>query len=268
MPRQGRRNRTRRSRWRVSFRSPGRASARVAAGAVLGLALAALVPAGAASAAPGNGCEQRTNNTYEKLLECVTVEGVYEHLEAFQRIAEANDDQFYPGTRAAGTEGYDESVEYVAGLLRQAGYQVTLDEFEFDFVFPALLQQLTPVNATYETGAFTGSGNGDVTGNVIPVDINLTPPRATTSGCDVSDFAGLDFSGPNDIALIQRGGPSPPICGFAVKAANAQAAGAEAVIIFNQGNTPAADDRFGLIVGNATGTVPLTIPVVGASFAD
>ncbi|HZB48627.1 MAG TPA: M28 family peptidase, partial [Mycobacteriales bacterium] len=250
------------------FRSPGRASARVAAGAVLGLALAALVPAGAASAAPGNGCEQRTNNTYEKLLECVTVEGVYEHLEAFQRIAEANDDQFYPGTRAAGTEGYDESVEYVAGLLRQAGYQVTLDEFEFDFVFPALLQQLTPVNATYETGAFTGSGNGDVTGNVIPVDINLTPPRATTSGCDVSDFAGLDFSGPNDIALIQRGGPSPPICGFAVKAANAQAAGAEAVIIFNQGNTPAADDRFGLIVGNATGTVPLTIPVVGASFAD
>ncbi len=55
---------------------------------------------------------------------------------------------------------------------------MTLDPFEFQFVFPPLLQQLTPVNAVYETGTFTNSGDGDVTGNVIPVDINLTPPRA------------------------------------------------------------------------------------------
>ena len=37
--------------------------------------------------------------------------------EAFQAIADENDDPFYPGTRAAGTEGYDDSVRYVAGLL-------------------------------------------------------------------------------------------------------------------------------------------------------
>jgi hypothetical protein len=65
---------------------------------------------------------------------------------AFQEIAEANDDFFYPGTRAAGTEGYAESAEYVAGLLEDAGYDVTLDEFEFEFA-GALLQQLAPVNA-------------------------------------------------------------------------------------------------------------------------
>ena len=35
------------------------------------------------------------------------------------------------------------------------------------------LEQLTPVSATYPTGAFTGSGPGDVTGTVIPVDIQL-----------------------------------------------------------------------------------------------
>jgi hypothetical protein len=29
---------------------------------------------------------------------------------------------------------------------------VTLDPFEFQFEFPALLEQLTPVNAEYETG--------------------------------------------------------------------------------------------------------------------
>ena len=86
------------------------------------------------------------------------------------------------------------------------------------------------MTATYETGAFTGSGSGDVTGPVIPVDINLVPPRASTSGCEAADFAGLDFSGPGDIALIQRG-----TCDFGVKAQNAQNAGAEAVVIFNQG---------------------------------
>jgi Zn-dependent M28 family amino/carboxypeptidase len=248
--------------------SSRRVPVRIALVAVLGLLLSALVAVPAAVAAPGEACDRRTNNTYQKLLECVTLEGVREHQAQFQKIADSNDDPFYPGTRAAGTEGYADSVDYVAGLLRAAGYEVTLDEFQFQFVFPALLQQLTPINAVYETGAFTGSGAGDVTGNVIPVDINLTGTRATTSGCEASDFAGLDFSGPNDIALIQRGGPPAPapVCTFAVKAVNAQAAGAEAVIIFNQGNTP---DREPLIVGTLVPSpAPITIPVVGASFAD
>ena len=98
-------------------------------------------------------------------------------------------------------------------------------------------------------------------GQVIPVDINLVPPRASTSGCEATDFAGLDLSGPADIALIQRG-----TCAFGVKATNAQTAGAEAVIIFNQGNTPA---REGLIIGTLLPDgAAVTIPVVGASFAD
>jgi Zn-dependent M28 family amino/carboxypeptidase len=242
-------------------RSSRRVPARIGMVAILGLLVAALLPLPAAVAAPAEACDRRTNNTYQKLLECVTLEGVREHQAQLQKIAEANDDPFYPGTRAAGTEGYAESVEYVAGLLEDAGYEVTLDPFEFQFVFPALLQQLTPVNEVYETGTFTGSGSGDVTGNVIPVDINLVPPRASTSGCEDADFAGLNFTGPNDIALIQRG-----TCTFAEKAVNAQEAGAEAVIIFNQGNTP---DREALIVGTLVPSpAPITVPVVGASFAD
>ena len=243
------------------YRSPGRASARFAAVGVLGLVAAALLPVQAASATPGNGCANRTNNTYSKLLQCVTVEGVREHQAQLQKIADASDDPFYPGSRAAGTDGYADSVDYVAGQLRDAGYRVTLDEFQFEFVFPALLQQLTPVNATYETGAFTGSPPADVTGTVIPVDINLTGDRASTSGCEAADFAGLDFAGSNDIALIQRG-----TCTFAEKAVNAEAAGAEAVIIFNQGNDPT---REALIVGTLVPSpAEITIPVVGASFDD
>jgi hypothetical protein len=126
------------------------------------------------------------------------------------------------------------------------------------------------VQGEYETGVFTGSGSGEVEGQVIPVDINLTGDRSSTSGCEAADFAGLDWSGDADIALVQRG-----TCFFGTKAFYAEQAGAEAVIIFNQGNTP---DREGLIVADATsvdppipgapGPVTHGIPVVGASFAD
>ncbi len=69
-----------------------------------------------------------------------------------------------------------------------------------------------------------------------------------------------------NIALIQRGG-----CSFALKVANAQTAGADAVIIFNQGDPP--DARSGVLTtsrpcrrqGSAFTTI--MIPVVGASFA-
>jgi len=232
-------------------------------------ALTAALPQ-AVAAAPAGSCDDRSNNTYQKLLECVTLDGVRQHLAEFQKIADNSTDPVYPGTRAAGTVGYDESVEYVAGLLRDAGYEVTLDPVAITFNFPAELRQVTPVQAEYETGVFTGSGSGEVQGTVIPVDIDLTPAGGSTSGCEAADFTGLDFSGDNDIALVQRG-----TCFFGTKAYYAEQAGAEAVIIFNEGNTP---ERSGLIVADATsvdepipgapGPVTHGIPVVGASFAD
>ena len=245
------------------------ASRAVAAGAG-GLLVAVMLPAAAAAADRGGACEERSNDTYEELLECVTLKGVRAHMQALQDIADKNDDPFYPGTRAAGTKGYADSVDYVAGLLEDAGYQVTLDPVDIPFNFPATLRQLTPVEAEYETGPFTGSGAGEVTGDVVPVDVNLDGDRASTSGCEAEDFAGADWSGLADIALVQRG-----TCFFGTKAFYAEQAGAEAVIIFNQGNTP---DREGLIVADATsvdapipgapGPVTHGIPVVGASFGE
>ena len=160
--------------------------------------------------------------------------------------------------------GYTESVDYVVETLEAAGWNVELDEFAFTYVPPPLLEQTAPgATVEYESGVFTGTGYGEVTGNVIPVDVSLALPRdPVTSGCEAADFAGFDWSGDNDIALIQRG-----TCEFGVKAINAQTAGAEAVIIFNQGNTPL---REGLVTGTLFGVnqTPLSIPVVGASFAD
>ena len=219
----------------------------VAAGSLVAASVAAMP----ASAAPATAdCETRNNSTYSKLLECVRLDGVREHQAAFQTIADANG-----GTRAAGLPGYVESVDYVATTLEAAGWEVSFDEFPFTYVAPSSLRQLTPVAAEYPTGAFTGSGSGDVTGNVVAVDITLAPPRASTSGCEAADFAGFPAG---SIALVQRG-----TCTFATKAANAQAAGAGAVIIFNQGNTEA---RSPLVLGTLVPGPTIRIPVVGASF--
>ena len=54
----------------------------------------------------------------------MTGDGVYRHLQELQRIADANG-----GIRALGTPGYDASVDYVAGVLRAAGYTVDTPEF-------------------------------------------------------------------------------------------------------------------------------------------
>ena len=55
-------------------------------------------------------------------------EGAFQHLRALQDIASASG-----GNRAAGTSGYDRSAEYVAERLKEAGYLVQLEEFQFPF---------------------------------------------------------------------------------------------------------------------------------------
>ncbi|MEV1130972.1 M28 family peptidase [Agromyces sp. NPDC049794] len=213
----------------------------------------AFVPTGAALAAPApQVCDTRNNNTVTKLLECVSAEGAMEHLEAFQAIADANDDN-----RAAGTSGYEASVDYVVEVLEGAGWSVTIDEFPYTYVGPSTLRQLTPIDAQYPTGPFTGSGPGNVTAAVTPVDLQLGLGNTSTSGCEAADFVGFPAG---TIALMQRG-----TCPFATKALNAEAAGAAGAVIFNQGDA-ATDARTGLIVGTLGGSNVVGIPVVGASY--
>ena len=52
-----------------------------------------------ATAGPA-ACDNRSNNTHAKLLECITLEGVREHQAALQAIADANN-----GIRTSGTLG-------------------------------------------------------------------------------------------------------------------------------------------------------------------
>ncbi len=103
----------------------------------------------------------------------------------------------------------------------------------------------------------SGTPEGQATGPIVNVDLRTDaptlPPNTSSSGCEAGDFAGFPAGG---IALMQRG-----TCGFAVKALNAQAAGAAGAVVMNEGQP----GRTGLVgmIGDATG---LTIPVVFATF--
>ena len=195
-----------------------------------------------------------------ELREAVTLEGVRAHQFAFQVIADANG-----GTRASSTPGYDASADYVAQQMEAAGYNVTVQPFEFPFfqeLEPAELEQISPNPTIYPYFDVAGfatmdySGSGDVTAFAEGVDLVLPPAAAantSTSGCEPEDFAGFN---PGNIAVVQRGS-----CDFLDKALNAQNAGAVGVIIFNEGQ-PGRTDAF-------LGTLqqPLfNIPVVAAAF--
>jgi Zn-dependent M28 family amino/carboxypeptidase len=194
------------------------------------------------------------------LRDAVTVAGVRAHQAALQAIADANGN-----TRASGTPGYAASAAYVKNKLEAAGYAVTLQPFDFPFfeeVTPATFAQTAPdaVSYGYDTDFATltysaSTGPAGVTGLVQQVNDNVFPPAATpssTAGCEAADFNGFV---PGSIALIQRG-----TCTFAQKVANAAAAGAKAVIIFNEGNPGRTDLFFGTLFQ------PSAIPAISVSF--
>ena len=222
--------------------------------------LAALLPGQAAAARGGKACENRTNNTYNKLLGCVTLEGVREHQAALQAIADEND-----GNRFSGFAGYDDSVDYVVETLEAAGYDPEVQEFDylaFEVVGASALQQTAPNPTTYvegvDFGAITQTDPGDVTAAVTAVDLQLGLGNTSTSGCEAADFAGFPAG---NIALLQRG-----TCTFEIKAENAAAAGAVGIVIFNQGNTTAAD-RNDIPAVTLTANNTSGIPVIGITYA-
>jgi Zn-dependent M28 family amino/carboxypeptidase len=198
------------------------------------------------AAAPALGANP---NNSKKLRQAVTAEAVMGHLQELQDIANANG-----GSRAAGESGYEASARYVEGTLQAAGYETTRQYFDFTYQAPGVLEQVTPDATSYANEPFEGSGGGNVTATVQAVDVKLSGDRENSSGCEAADFAGFVAG---NIALVQRG-----TCPFAAKAVNAAAAGASAVIVFNQGNAP---DRMGLINGTL-GDATVDIPVVGATF--
>jgi len=227
---------------------------------VLG-AITAVAVAVSPLAFTGTASAEPNNNSVRKLVKAVSGENVKKHLSALQAIATAND-----GTRVSGTPGFDASRDYVAGKLRAAGYDVTIQPFEFTFsgyVTPPVLRQTSPAQKTYTYGFFADyvamgdSPAGSADGTVQPVDVVLPPgpDNTSTSGCEASDFAGFV---PGNVALMQRG-----VCNFRVKVDNAVAAGASAAIVFNEGQP----GRTEVDLNPTLGGPGVTIPAFFTSFA-
>jgi Zn-dependent M28 family amino/carboxypeptidase len=208
----------------------------------------------AASALSPAATADSNNNSSQKLRNAVTVDGVKRHLDALQAIATQAG-----GNRFAGTSGHAASAQYVADRLRAAGYSPTFQEFEYDAFFertPAVLQQVSPSATTYVNGVdfrvLTYTGSGDVTAP-------LAAPTGDSRGCYAADYAGFAAG---SIALVQRGTPAGfpgGSCTFRIKLDNARAAGAGAVIVYN--NVP------GILNGTLGATGLSQIPGVGTTQA-
>lgn len=196
----------------------------------------------------------------EELRLAVTVDQIRAHQAAWQDIADR-----HGHTRAAGSPGYDASVDYVVQTLRNAGYDdVVTQEFTFvDFYLQdpsgagmVLSRQVDDAtDADTDANAITeytlgldyvymeNSDPGDVTAPVVPVDLlfsdDVDVRKQSTSGCESSDFEDLLLpSGSNAwIALMQYGG-----CEQGRKAENAAKAGAVAAIIMEAGDFPLLSD--------------------------
>jgi len=206
--------------------------------AVLALTLAY---APAAMAGP-ESCDTRVNNTFSKLLECVTVDGVRAHQAALQTIATANN-----GIRTSGTPGYNASKDYVVAKMTEYGYNVTVQPFTFQtfiVLSPTILEQTAPPPAgPIVNNIMAYSGSGDNTASV--------SSPAGILGCTAGNWVGFPVG---NIALVSRGA-----CTFATKATNAYNAGASGVIIYN--NAP------GTLNGTLGATFTLNISVTSVTNA-
>lgn len=172
----------------------------------------------------------------DRLVAAVTGDGAYRQLEELQRIADANG-----GNRALGTPGYDASVEYVAGKLREAGYQVETTSFTLRNFVPGAARlvvagaPVTPAILGYSPSTPPEGVRGPLA--VIAQD--------DTSGCEAADFAGIPAGA---VVLVRRG-----TCPFAQKSSTAATAGAAAVLVVNNEDGPLGSATMG---EDATGVVP------------
>jgi Zn-dependent M28 family amino/carboxypeptidase len=155
-----------------------------------------------------------------QLVKKVDVANTNRHLIALQRLADRNG-----RNRAAGTAGHEQSAEYVATKLEAAGY--TVERQTFDFVYDETrAQSLTVAGTTVPVIRLSYSAStpaGGVTSTLAVVPSDATP------GCEATDYVGVA----GKVALVSRGA-----CTFGQKAAAAGAAGAVAVLVYN--NTPGA----------------------------
>jgi hypothetical protein len=180
-------------------------------------------PFGEATTPPSQeACAARENDTAAKLLECMQRSALWQRLSHFQEIADAHPDRQGHGNRDTGTSGYKASVDYVARLMQDAGYQVTIQSYPYassEAVAVRFTSGEKELVVGWDWYVPRRSGAGTVTAAV-------QPAIGSGSGCVAGDFRGFV---PGNIALLPRGD-----CPADVQVSRAGEAFASAVILFNR----------------------------------
>ena len=161
--------------------------------ATAGAAIAGLALAGTAHAA--------TQTDTSALRGAVNAPGINQHQAALEAIANANVFNGIP-TRATGTDGHEESGDYVEGVMQAAGWTTHRQAFVADIFYEdgpaAFVRTDTDPDVNYvrydgETGVwyvadFSGDGDGTPAEAIV---IDFTEPTeqasASSSGCERSD---------------------------------------------------------------------------------
>jgi len=199
-------------------------------------------PAPQASDPDAAGAEQFARDLQAK----ISTDAMFVHLQKLQDIAEANG-----GNRAVGTPGYDASIDYVAGLLREHGFEVSTPEFD------VRVSESEPGTVSAGDASFTahalkfsiGTPADGVSGPLVALRADDDSP-----GCTEDDYDGVAATGA--VVLVNRGK-----CPFADKLAAAAKRGAAAVVIADTVEQP----QMGGTLGAAT---DVTIPVVSVGKND
>ena len=118
---------------------------------------------------------RRTPGSRAGWSQAVSGQSATTHLQALERIADT-----HGGNRASGTPGYDASVDYVAGVLRQAGYDVQTPTFD-SRTFSVQAERLTVAGAPVRAQALEFSPSTPPAGITAPLAVL---PQDPTPGCD------------------------------------------------------------------------------------
>ncbi|MDT0267209.1 M28 family peptidase [Streptomyces sp. DSM 44915] len=221
----------------------------VAAGTAAASAAGTAAASAAGTAAEPTPAQARGAELAGRMVAGLTDTDALHHLGVFQEIADAED-----GHRAAGSAGHERSARYAGRVLADAGYQVTYEHFTFPYREPVAerLTVLGDPEREIEVHALSYTGNTEPGGLTAPL-VEIRAHGDGGAGCAAEDFAGRDVTG--HVALLARGD-----CTFAQKQANAAAAGAAAVLVYNS--------EPGRLSGTLGEPDPAALPTGGLAQAD
>ncbi|RBR21688.1 uncharacterized protein FIESC28_04788 [Fusarium coffeatum] len=172
-----------------------------------------------------------------KLQKDITLKGLMAGAQKLQDIADANDD-----TRVFGGKGHNATVDYLYNTLKAMNYY-DVKKQPFTELYSAGTAALKADGADIAASIMTYTPAGEASGPLVV---------ASNLGCEASDFPA---ESKGNVVLVKRGE-----CAFSAKSSSGKAAGAAAVIVYNN------------VAGELSGTLGEPFgdfaPIVGISQED